>query len=1062
MTIPDKPSPPRVAAEAQLAGTPESTATWPVADLLHELRVHQIELEMQNETLRQTQKALEQSRDRYLDLYEFAPVGYLTLSAEGIIEEINLTCVKLLCSERKALLHHRFAACVAPGDRDTWLRQFLSLKLRAAPLSVELAMQRADASVFQAQLDYAPQKTGAGGTALRFALTDISSRKLANEALRESEGLLSITIDGLSAHIAVVDEHGKIILTNQAYRDFGAQNGIEPRTVSEGANYLAVCDTASGEHSAEAAPIAQGIREVLAGKRRSFALEYPCHSSDEERWFSARVTLLADEGPRRVIVAHENITKRKQLEHALAIREGQLLATLEANPSAAVQWYDEEARVIYWNPASTLMFGWRAEEALGKTLDQLMYSDKETANFRHLLAQIKFEGKPFGLHEAPVLRSDGSQGWVMSSTFAIPAVPGKTIFVCMDVDITARKQAEAELVQHRDDLERLVAERTAELKNARSTADAANEALLLNEKRLKSLLTLGHSAAGLPERELLQLGLEEAQRLTQSEVAYLHYINDDQETIELVTWSASTLKHCTAAHDSHYPVAQAGIWADTIRLKRPVIHNDYPRMEGRGGYPEGHFPLARHVGVPVLEGTQVRMVLGIGNKAVPYDNADVLQLQLIGDNLWKLVSLQRTLAELERARDHAEAASRAKSTFLANMSHELRTPMNGVLGMIDLAKRSMADPKGLDQLDKAKLSAESLLGVLNDILDISKIEAKRMVFESIPLQISVVVENLTSTLGHKADEKGLRLATDLPTELANTPLKGDPLRLGQILFNLVGNAIKFTGQGEVTLRARAVGETPEIVQVRFEVVDTGIGIQPEAQRRLFQTFEQADNSTARKYGGTGLGLAICKQLAQLMGGEIGVESTPGNGSTFWFVVPLKRREPDTAPPRPTFSARAAEQRLQIHHAGARVLLAEDEPITQEISRGLLEDVGLVVDVAEDGQQAVELARQNLYALIMMDMQMPVLDGIDATRAIRNLDTDSMNRNTPILAMTANAFDADRQRCLDAGMNDHISKPVDPDKLYEMLLAWLSRTGLDGSTHLAPSENHDHPDLERLL
>lgn len=418
--------------------------------------------------------------------------------------------------------------------------------------------------------------------------------------------------------------------------------------------------------------------------------------------------------------------------------------------------------------------------------------------------------------------------------------------------------------------------------------------------------------------------------------------------------------------------------------------------------------------------------------------------------------------QLEQARDHAEAASRAKSAFLANMSHELRTPMNGILGMIDLAKRRMADPKGLDQLDKAKLSAESLLGVLNDILDISKIEAERMVFESIPLQISVVVENLTSTLGHKADEKGLRLATDLPAELANALLKGDPLRLGQILFNLVGNAIKFTGQGEVTLRARAVGKTPEVVQVRFEVVDTGIGIEPEAQRRLFQTFEQADNSTARKYGGTGLGLAICKQLVQLMGGEIGVESTSGNGSTFWFVVPLKRREPDAATPVSAFSALAAEQRLQTDYAGARVLLAEDEPITQEISRGLLEDVGLVVDVAEDGQQAFELARQNLYALIMMDMQMPVLDGINATRAIRNLGADSMNRNTPILAMTANAFDADRQRCLDAGMNDHISKPVAPDKLYEMLLVWLSRAGLDGSTHLAPSENHDHPDLERLL
>ena len=819
----------------------------------------------------------------------------------------------------------------------------------------------------------------------------------------ETVRFLRSTIDGLSAHIAVLDERGEILLTNQAYRNFAAQNGIEPAKVSEGANYLAVCDSAAGDHSAEATPFAQGIREVLAGKRQSFELEYPCNSPEEERWFIARVTTFGDDGPRRVVVAHENITERKlaeaaviraaevgqillntiqtqiwyltddhtygavnkahaefnglkiedmafknmydfypkdavevcrlsnvevfttgkpvrseewvphvsgkqrlisilktprlradgtveyvvcaaeditesrraeqallhekefsedtldalpgvfymfdatgrfvrwnhqfsqvtgysdaelatmqgpdfvvgddkrrvsetmrrvfaegqadveadfqtrdgrllpyhfkgqrssiggqtyllgvgidtseqrraqqaleterthlatlvntlpnliwlkdpdgiylacnpeferffgaaernilgktdydfmsgelaeifrehdraamaadkptrneewityasdghrvllettkmpmrtpdgrlvgvlgighditaskHLEHALAIREGQLRATLEVNPSVAVQWYDEEARVIYWNPASTLMFGWRAEEAMGKTLDQLIYTDEEAANFRNLLEQIKSEGKPFGLYEAPVRRSDGRDCWALSSTFAIPAEQGKTIFVCMDVDITARKQAEAELIRHRDDLERLVAERTE---------------------------------------------------------------------------------------------------------------------------------------------------------------------------------------ALAAAKDAAEAANIAKSAFLANMSHELRTPMNGVLGMIEIAKRRMADAKGLDQLDKAKRSAERLLGVINDILDLSKIEAERMVLEEVPVQLAEVVSNLTGVLGHKAAEKGLRLATDLPADLQYLPLKGDPLRLGQILFNLVGNAIKFTQQGEISLRVRQVDDSSHL------------------------------------------------------------------------------------------------------------------------------------------------------------------------------------------------------------------------------------------------------------
>ena len=423
-------------------------------------------------------------------------------------------------------------------------------------------------------------------------------------------------------------------------------------------------------------------------------------------------------------------------------------------------------------------------------------------------------------------------------------------------------------------------------------------------------------------------------------------------------------------------------------------------------------------------------VLGISHDITERKRVQA-ELQGYRDHLEKLVE-SRT-AELAAAKDAAESANHAKSAFLANMSHELRTPMNGVMGMLELAKRRMADAKGQDQLDKAKRSAERLLGVLNDILDLSKIEAERMVLEELPLQLGQSVENIAGTLAHQAAEKGLRLTTDLPADLARVPLQGDPLRLGQILLNLVGNAIKFTEQGEVILRARPVGETPEMLQVRFEVTDTGIGIDADARERLFRSFEQADNSMTRKYGGTGLGLAICKRLVQLMGGEIGVDSTPQQGSTFWFVLPFKKQEPGAVPPAPTFSAIEAEQRLQAQYAGTRILLAEDEPITQEVARDLLEAVGLVVDLAEDGQRALALARQHPYALILMDMQMPLMNGVDAARAIR---ADSLNTSTPILAMTANAFDEDRQRCLEAGMNDHIAKPVNPDKLYETLLAWL--------------------------
>lgn len=417
----------------------------------------------------------------------------------------------------------------------------------------------------------------------------------------------------------------------------------------------------------------------------------------------------------------------------------------------------------------------------------------------------------------------------------------------------------------------------------------------------------------------------------------------------------------------------------------------------------------------------------------PVDMAKLPEIPDAGSEVTTMTKAMTLLLQtLSIAKEEAEAANRAKTTFLANMSHELRTPLNGIMGMTALALRRAREPKLIEQLGLIDQSSKHLLQVINDILDLSKIEADRLGLESKDFTLIEVLDHLRDLVGRKVAEKGLSLRLKLPTGLPSRNLVGDPFRLGQILLNLVGNAVKFTERGSIRVGAQVLEEREAQLWLRFEVQDTGIGISPLDQKRLFTAFEQADGSLTRKYGGTGLGLAISKRLVQKMGGEIGVESTLGQGSTFWFSVRLGLGTTPTMATAGT-GPELPEDRLRWEYSGTRVLLAEDEPVSQAVAQDLLESAGLLVDAVEDGSQAVALAKRNPYGLILMDMRMPFLNGLEAARAIR---ADSLNTRTPILALTANAFDEDRQVCLEAGMNEHIAKPVDPEALYAILLRWL--------------------------
>ncbi len=394
---------------------------------------------------------------------------------------------------------------------------------------------------------------------------------------------------------------------------------------------------------------------------------------------------------------------------------------------------------------------------------------------------------------------------------------------------------------------------------------------------------------------------------------------------------------------------------------------------------------------------------------------------------------KRIVDALAQAKEAAEAASRAKSAFLANMSHEIRTPLNSIIGKAQLMKTQGLDDKAKGQRLSILNAAQHLLSIVNDILDLSKIEAGKLRLEITDFPVRDKIEEVVNLLVEKADEAGVVLAVDIEPTLPPV-LRGDNRRIRQLLLNLVGNAVNFTEKGTVTVRAKRMGSGDGQLLVRFEVQDTGIGISPEYQQRLFENFEQADNQSTRTYGGIGLGLAICKRLAEQMGGNIGVTSEVGVGSLFWFDIPLTEGSNAPVVSVGTLTAEGLALRLSQEYSDARVLLVEDNLTNQEIAVELLQEVGIAADLALNGEEGVDRAAGRDYDLILMDIQMPKMDGLEATRLIRCLPGRA---NVPIVALTANAFAEDIARYLEAGMNGHIAKPIIIKDLYQTMLNWLS-------------------------
>lgn len=395
-----------------------------------------------------------------------------------------------------------------------------------------------------------------------------------------------------------------------------------------------------------------------------------------------------------------------------------------------------------------------------------------------------------------------------------------------------------------------------------------------------------------------------------------------------------------------------------------------------------------------------------------------------------LIYLEKKNEELIIEKNKAEEATRSKSLFLANMSHEIRSPMNGILGLSKLLQQSKLDNEQKDMLEVMTTSGENLIQIINDILDYSKIEAGQIEIENIDFDIRKVSETIFHLLNYKAIEKEINFKIEVD-EIIPRILIGDSFRLNQVLINLANNALKFTQNGFVTLSVKCIEKTQEHVSLFFSVKDSGIGISKDAQKKLFREFTQSNTSITREYGGTGLGLAISKNLTQLMGGKISIDSELGKGSEFMFELKFEYKEKQ--------ENMIEEQNIELP-SNLSILVAEDNPINQKVVTLTLRMMGLTCDIAKNGMEALEMYKKDRHQVILMDMQMPVLDGISATQKIRNFeDSETINEPTYIVALTANAFIEDKQRCIEAGMNDFISKPFKENGLRKILNQASKRT-----------------------